>query len=405
MSVMRWGTLALWLWAGAAHAEWPGGTIKIGVLSDVSGVYSDATGVGSAVAARLAVEDCLKAECRGMTIDVIQADHQNKADTALAIARNWIDTQGVDVLTDMSNASIQLAMPSFVRDKDRVALFLGGTARLSGDACMPSHVVQWMWDTYAQVGGVAKRLTQPGTTWFLVTADYAFGHQFEADAKVLVGAAGGTVIGSARHPFPSTDLSAFLLQAQASGADVVALANAGGDTLNAIKAAGEFGMAEPGSKQKLVALYIAEPDVKALGLKTAAGLLLSAGFYWDIDDGTRRFANRFFAKHGAMPSQIQAGIYSATLHYLKSVAAAQTKDAQTVIRMMHRLPIEDDVVRHPALRADGRMVHDWYLFQVKRGDQSKGPWDLYSLTDTVPGEQAFRSIADGQCPRLLEARP
>ena len=405
MSKWRIGAALLCLLGGAAHAEWPGGSIKIGVLSDVSGVYSDATGTGSAVAARMAAEDCLAADCRGMTVEVIQADHQNKADTALAIARSWIDTQGVDVLTDMSNASIQLAMPSFVREKDRVALFLGGTARLSGDACQPSHIVQWMWDTYVQVGGVAKRLTQPGTKWFLVTADYAFGHQFEADAKVLVGAAGGAVIGSARHPFPSTDLSAFMLQAQASGADVVALANAGGDTLNAIKAAGEFGLAQDGAKQKLVALYIAEPDVKSLGLQTAGGLLLSAGFYWDIDDGTRRFSNRFFAKHGAMPSQIQAGIYSATLHYLKSAAAAQSKEAQTVIRTMHRLPIQDDVVRHPVLRADGRMVHDWYLFQIKRPAESHGPWDLYTLVDTVPGDQAFRSLADGKCPRLLEARP
>ena len=399
-----------WLWYAAmlsvlatpAHAEWPGGKIKIGVLSDVSGAYSDATGVGSALAARMAVEDCLAADCRGMTIEVIQADHQNKADTALAIARNWIDTQGVDVLTDMSNASIQLAMPSFVREKDRIALFLGGTARLSGDACQPSHVVQWMWDTYVQVGGVAKRLTKPGTKWFLVTADYAFGHQFEADAKVLVTGAGGTVIGSARHPFPGTDFSAFMLQAQSSGADIVALANAGTDTVNAIKTAGEFGMAQPGGTQKLVSLYLSVLDVKGLGLQTAGGLLLSEGFYWDIDDGTRRFANRFLAKQGAMPSQIQAGIYSATLHYLKSAAHAQSKDAQTVMRTMHSLPIQDDVVRNPVLRADGRMVHDWYLFQVKRPSESRGPWDLYHLIDTVPGDQAFRSIADGQCPRLLK---
>jgi len=374
--------------------------VKLGVLTDLSGVYSDATGAGSVVATRMAVEDCLAAECRGMTVEVIAADHQNKPDAALAIAREWVDTGHVDALVDMSNAAIQLAIAPFVAQKDRVALFAGGTARLSGDACQPEHIVQWMWDTYAQVGGVARRLTRPGTTWFLVTADYAFGAQFEADAKAIVGAAGGRVLGSARHPFPSSDLSSFILQAQASGADIVALANAGADTVNAIKQAHEFGVGI--GAQRLVAFYLSVLDVKGLGLAAAAGTVLTEGFYWDIDDGTRAFSRRFLARQGAMPSQIQAGLYSAVRHYLKAVAASRSTDARGVIRTMHALPISDEVVRHAELRPDGRMVHDFYVFGVKPPEQSRGPWDLYTLLDTIPGAEAFRPAAAGGCPRLLQ---
>jgi len=381
----------------AARAE---PAVKLGVLTDLSGVYSDATGAGSVAATRMAVEDCLAAECRGMSIEVIAADHQNKPDVALAIAREWVDTAHVDALVDMSNAAIQLAIAPFVAEKDRIALFAGGTARLSGDACQPEHIVQWMWDTYVQVGGVARRLTRPGTTWYLVTADYAFGTQFEADAKAIVGAAGGRVLGSARHPFPSTDLSSFLLQAQASGADIVALANAGADTVNAIKQAHEFGIGA--GPQRLVAFYLSVLDVKGLGLAAAAGTLLTEGFYWDIDDGTRAFSRRFLARHGAMPSQIQAGLYSAVRHYLKAVAASSSTDARTVVRKMHALPIADDVVRHAELRPDGRMVHDYYVFHVKQPGESRGPWDLYTLLDTIPGIEAFRPVAAGGCPRLLQ---
>lgn len=384
---------------GPVCAEWPGGTVKLGVLTDLSGVYSDATGTGAILATRMAVQDCLAAECRGMAIEIVSADHQNKPDIALSIARNWIDNQGVDALVDMSNAAIQLAVPPFVRDKNRVAIFAGGTARLSGDACMPSNIVQWMWDTYVQVGGVARRLTQPGTTWYLVTADYAFGHQFEADAQSIVQANGGRVLGSARHPFPSTDLSSFLLQAQTSGADIIALANAGGDTINGIKQAAEFGVGA--GKQKLVALYISVLDVKGLGLAVAGGTVLTEGFYWDLDAGTRAFSQRFFARQNAMPSQIQAGLYSAVRHYLKAVATAQSKEAAAAIREMHTLPISDDIVRNAHLRPDGRMVHDYYVFQVKKPADSKAPWDLYTLLDTIPGDDAFRPMTPGLCPRPL----
>ena len=389
--------LAMLGWSASTEAQ---PAVKLGVLTDLSGVYSDATGAGSVVATRLAIEDCLAAECRGMSIEAIAADHQNKPDVALAIAREWVDTGHVDALVDMSNAAIQLAIAPFVAQKDKVALFAGGTARLSGDACQPEHIVQWMWDTYVQVAGVARRLTKPGTTWYLVTADYAFGAQFEADAKAIVGAAGGRVLGSVRHPFPSADLSSFLLQAQASGADVVALANAGADTVNAIKQASEFGIGS--GKQRLVAFYVSVLDVKGLGLAAAAGTVLTEGFYWDLDDGTRAFSQRFLARQGAMPSQIQAGLYSAVRHYLKSIATAQSTDARTVLRQMHALPIADDVVRHAELRPDGRMVHDYYVFHVKQPNESHGLWDLYRLLDTIPGRDAFRPMADGGCPRLMQ---
>ena len=376
-------------------------SVKLGVLTDFSGVYSDATGKGSVLATQMAAEDARAAECRGMSIEIVSADHQNKPDVALAVARDWVGNQGVDALVDMSNAAIQLAIAPFAAERDHIALFAGGTARLTGDACQPGHIVQWMWDTYVQVGGVARRLTRPGTTWYLVTADYAFGHQFEQDAKLLVEAAGGRMLGSVRHPFPSTDLSAYLLQAQASGADIIALANAGADTVNSIKTAAQFGISHDG-RQQLVALYLSVLDVKGLGLPAAAGTVLSEGFYWDLDDGTRRFSERFRARQGAMPSQIQAGLYSAVRHYLKSVAAAGTAQAGPVIRRMHGLPIGDDVVRHPRLRPDGRMVHDWHVFRVKQPDESQGPWDLYTLLDTVPGDQAFRPLDAGGCPRLLQ---
>ena len=390
--------IAALLAAAPARAAMP--TVKLGVLTDFSGVYSDATGAGSVLATRMAVEDAFAAECQGIKIELVSADHQNKPDVALAIARDWVGNAGVDALVDMSNAAIQLAIAPFVAERDRIALFAGGTARLTGDACQPAHIVQWMWDTYVQVNGVARRLTRPGTTWYLVTADYAFGHQFEKDAQTLVTAAGGRVLGSARHPFPSTDLSAYLLQAQASGADIIALANAGGDTVNSIKTAAQFGIGH--GKQRLVALYLSVLDVKGLGLPASAGTVLSEGFYWDLDDGTRRFSERFLKQHGAMPSQIQAGLYSAVRHYLKAVAAAGTAQAGHVMQRMHALPIADDVVRNPRLRPDGRMVHDWYVFRVKRPEESRGPWDLYALLDTVPGGQAFRSVEAGGCPRLLQ---
>ena len=386
--------------AGRAVADGTDGVVRIGVLADMSGVYSSIAGKGAVIATRMAVEDCLRAECAGMKIEVLQADHQNKADVALAIAREWIDKQGVDAFADMGNASIQLAMPTLLRDKNRVGLFPGGTARLTGDACMPSHVVQWMWDTYGQVAGVADQLTHPGTKWFLVTADYAFGHQFEADAKTLVTAKGGTVTGSARHPFPATDLSSQLLTAQASGADVIALANAGGDTVNSIKAAHDFGIL--GGKQQVAAFFLTAMDVRGIGLEAAQGTVLTEAFYWNLDDRTRAFSERFRNLNGTVPAPSHAGNYSAVLHYLKAVAAAKTVEAKMVIAKMHELPVEDDVVRHATLRPDGRLVHDTYVFRVKAPAASKGEWDLYDLVGTVPAGQAFRPLSESACPALAK---
>jgi branched-chain amino acid transport system substrate-binding protein len=391
-------TLVAALGIGPAAADISDGVVKIGVLTDMAGVYSDITGKGSVLAAQMAVQDCLKAECGGMKIEVLSADHQNKADIGSNIAREWIDRQGVDVLADMSNASIQLAVPPLLKDKNRVGLFPGGTARLTGDACQPEHIVQWMWDTYVQVAGVANQITKPGTKWYLVTADYALGHQLEADTKTLVGAKGGTFLGSVRHAFPATDLSSQLVTAQGSGADIIALANAGGDTVTGIKTARDFGLTQ--GKQKLVAFFLTVMDVKGVGLETAQGTILTEGFYWNLDDRTRAFTDRFKAQNGTVPSAIHAGVYSSVGHYLKAVAAAKSDEAKTVIAKMRELPIEDEVVRNARLREDGRMVHDFYIFQVKKPGESKGDWDYYDLVATIPGDEAFRPLSQSTCPAI-----
>ena len=364
----------------------------------MSGVYSDITGKGSVLATRMAVEDCLKAECAGLKVEVLSADHQNKADVASVIAREWIDRQGVDVFTDMSNASIQLALPPLFKERNRVGLFPGGTARLTGDACQPDHIVQWMWDTYVQVAGVANQMTQPGTKWQLVTADYALGHQLEADTKALVTAKGGAYLGSLRHAFPATDLSSPLLAAQGSGADIIALANAGGDTINGLKTARDFGIG--GGRQKLVAFFLTVMDVRSVGLEAAQGTVLTEGFYWNLDERTRAFSERFKAQNGTVPSAIHAGVYSAVRHYLKAVAAARSDEARTVVSRMREIPIADDVVRNARLREDGRMVHDFYVFQVKKPADSKGDWDFYDTVATIPGDQAFRPMSQSACPAI-----
>ncbi|WP_167350059.1 ABC transporter substrate-binding protein [Methylobacterium platani] len=388
--------------ARPAAADFSDGKVRIGVLTDMAGVYADITGKGSVAATQMAVDDCLAAECRGMTIEVVSADHQNKADVASALAREWIDRQGVDVLTDMSNASIQLALPPLLKAKNRLGLFPGGTARLTGDSCLPSHIVQWMWDTYVQVAGVATTLTQPGTTWQLVTADYALGNQLEADTRQLVARKGGRVLGSVRHPFPAADLSSQIVTAQGSGADIVALANAGGDTITGVKAARDFGLL--GGGQRLAAFFLTVMDVRSIGLETAQGTVLTEGFYWDLDPGTRAFSARFRARHGTVPSAIHAGIYSAVRHYLKAAAAAGTDEAGAVMAAMHRVPIADEVVRNARLRPDGRMVHDVFVFRVKAPAASMGEWDFYETVATIPGEQAFRPLEQGNCPALATGR-
>ena len=402
MTSRRQALAALGLAAGAAagfgRPARAAAPLKLGVMTDMSGVYSSATGIGSVQAVKMAVADALAGPCKGMDIQVLSADHQNKPDVGATIAREWFDREGVAAAIDMSNAALQLAIPPLAAQKNRMAIFAGGTARLSGDACYPDNIVQWMWDTYVQVAAVAGRLTRPGTSWFLVTADYALGAQLEKDAKTIITAKGGRYLGSVRHPFPSRDLSSQIQTAMASGADYIAFANAGGDTDNAIKTAHEFGL--PNGKQKIAAFFLTLTDLHSLGPSVASGALLAESYFWNLDDGTRRFARRFTAVHGGMPSVIHAGLYSATLHYLKAVAATGSRDPKTVIAKMRELPIVDDVVRNARLRPDGRMVHDYYILRAKTPAESKGAWDLETLLDVVPGDEAFRPMSAALCPRL-----
>lgn len=377
--------------------------VKIGVLTDLSGPYSDFAGKGSVVATQMAVDDCLKAECKGMQIAVVSADHQNKADIALGLARKWFDTESVDALTDVVNAAVQLAIQSLAREKQKVVLFPGGTARLTNEDCSPDTSVTWMWDTYSQVAGAVKPLAKPGTKWFFLAADYAFGHSLQKDGAEIIGAQGAEVVGAVRHPFSTSDFSSFLLQAQSSPANYVALANAGSDATTSLRQATEFGL--PASGKKTVALFLTLHNVKSLGLKAAAGAQLTESFYWDADEGTRRWSARYAAAIGGgnMPSISHAGVYSATRHYLKAVAALQSKDAKAVMAKMRALPIRDDIVRNATLRPDGRLVHDTYLLEVKKPEQSKSPWDLYNVLQVIPGEQVFRPISESACPALKKA--
>src|SRR4051794_6671764 len=383
--------------AGAAAAQ---PAVKLGVITDMSGSLSAQSGQGSVVAAELARADCLARECKGMTIDIVSADHQNKPDVAVGIVRKWIDVDGVNAVTDIIQAAVQLAVQGVMAEKNRIALFPGGTARLANEACAPATSVLWMWDTYGQAVGIAKPLAKPGSKWFMIAADYAFGQQLVNDATGLVEKAGGQVIGSVRHPFNfAGDFSPFLVQAQASGADVIALGSTGTDLINILKQAREFGVGRDG-KQTVASFVLTVPDIAALGLPTARDVTVNEAFYWDLDEGTRSFATRFTERHHAAPSTIQAGVYSVTLHYLKSVAAAGTTETAAAMRKMHELPVDDPTIRNGTLREDGRMVHDTYLFRVKSPAESKGPFDFYTLTATIPAAQAFRPLSESACPAL-----
>lgn len=384
------------------HAQDAVPKVKLGVLTDLSGPYSTFAGEGTVVATQMAVDDCLQAECKGMSIEVISADHQNKADIGTAIARRWIDSEGVTALGDIVNASVQLAVQALVKEKNSVALFPGGTARLTNEDCAPENSVQWMWDTYSQVAGVVKPLAKPDTKWFFLTADYAFGEALLKDGTAFIDAQGGKVVGSVRHPFPTADFASFLLQAQESGAKYIALANAGTDATNSVKQAAEFGLDKGG--QSVVALFLTLPDVKGLGLFAAGGITLTEGFYWDFDEGTRAWSKRFAERYKkGMPSISHAGAYSVTLHYLRAVAAARTTEAKAVVKKMHELPISDAIVRNASLRPDGRMVHDTYLFRVKTPTESRGEWDLYKTLQVIPGEQAFRPLSESACPAVKKS--
>ncbi|MEX0409002.1 ABC transporter substrate-binding protein [Aquibium sp. LZ166] len=379
------------LMASAAHAQT---SIKIGVLNDRSGIYSDITGEGSAIAAQMAAEDF--GTDKGITVEVVSADHQNKPDVGSNIARQWYDTENVDVIADVPTSSVALAINDITREKNKIFLNSGAaTSDLTGSKCSP-NTVHWTYDTWALANGTGSAMVNAGgKTWFFLTADYAFGHALERDTSAVVVANGGEVLGVVRTPFPGTDFSSFLLQAQASGAQVIGLANAGGDTINSIKQASEFGITQGG--QALAGLLMFVNDVHALGLDVAQGLVLTESFYWDLNDQTREWSARFEEKTGKKPSMIQAGVYGAVLHYLKAVEAAGTKDAEAVMAKMKEMPTDDPLFGKGVVRQDGRKVHPMYLFRVKTPDQSKGEWDLYETVATIPADKAFRPLADGGC--------
>lgn len=380
---------ALALTAGAAAAQQiSDGVVKIGVLNDQSGVYADLAGPGSVEAARMAVED-FGGKVLGKPIVVIFADHQNKPDIASNIVNTWIDTEKVDVISDVPTSSVAIAVQEITKRKNRVHLnSTAASSDLTGKYCSPTGV-HYTYNTTALANGTGKAIVkQGGDTWFFLTADYAFGHALERDVSKVVEEAGGKVLGAVRHPFPNQDFSSFLLQAQASKAKIIGLANAGGDTINAIKQAAEFGIVQGG--QKLAGLLVFLSDIHSLGLQTAQGLQLTTGFYWDMNDKTRAWSKRFGERNnGRMPTMVQAGVYSSIMHYLKAIEAARTDEAKAVVAKMKEMPINDFFATNGKIRADGRMVHDMYLVEVKKPSESKGPYDYYKVLRTIPGEEAF----------------
>ena len=382
--------------AGAAQAEISDNVVRIGVLNDQSGIYADVTGQASVIAARMAVED-YGGKVKGVPVEVIFADHQNKPDIGSNIANQWYDRDGVDVIVDVPTSSVGLAVQNIAKEKGKLHLNAGaGTSDLTSKACSPTGI-HYVYDTYALATGTGSALVGQGAKkWYFITADYAFGHALVRDTTNAVNAAGGEVVGGVRAPFPTTDFSSFLLQAQGSGADVIGLANAGGDTVNSIKQASEFGITQGG--QKLAGLLVFINDIHALGLQVAQGLVVTTGYYWDMNDETRAFAKRFQEKAGKMPNMLQAGIYSGVTQYLKAIEATGSDDGKTVADQMKATPINDFFAKNGHIRPDGRMVHDMYLVEVKKPEESKGPWDYYKVLATIPGDQAFRPMDKGECP-------
>jgi branched-chain amino acid transport system substrate-binding protein len=385
------------LGAGAAQAQISDGVIKIGVMNDMSGLYADIAGPGSLTAARMAVED-FGAAAKGLKVEVVGADHQNKPDVGSTIARTWYDREGVDVIVDVPTSSVALAVNQITREKGKAFLVSGAaTSDLTGKACSP-NTIHWTYDTWMLANGTGSAIVKTGgDTWFFLTADYAFGHALERDTEAAVVKGGGKVLGKVRHPFPGQDFSSFLLQAQASKAKVIALANAGGDTINSIKQAAEFGITRAG--QNLAGMLVFITDVHGLGLQTAQGLIFTETFYWDLNDQTRAWSRRFAERNGGKyPSMVQAGVYSSVLHYLKAVEALKSDDGTKVIEQMKKMPTDDPLFGKGSIRADGRKLHPAYLVEVKKPAESKGPYDYYKIRATIPADQAFRPIDQGECP-------
>ena len=384
---------------GCASAQTPAisdDAVRIGVLTDMSGQFSHESGEGAVTAVRMAVED-FGGKVLGKPIEVLVADHQNKPDTASALARKWFDVDKVDMIANLINSSIALSVSQLAKEKNRIAIINGsGSSRLTNDACTPNSV-HYAYDTYALARGTGSALLKAGKkSWYFLTADYAFGHALEADTSAVVKGLGGEVVGSTRYPIETFDQSSFLLQAQASKAQVIGLAGSGTVLVNAIKSAQEFGIPKEG--QTLAGLLVWITDIKSLGLSAAQGLVLTNAFYWDRDDETRAWSKRFYDRVKRMPHMGDAGDYSSTMHYLKAIQAAGTDEAQAVMSKMRELPVNDFFAKNGRIRQDGRMVHDMYVYEVKKPSDSKGEWDYYKLREVIPGEEAFRPLKDSACP-------
>lgn len=372
-------------------------TVRIGVMTDMSGQFSHESGEGSVVAIKMAVED-FGGSVLGKPIDVVVADHQNRNEVAIAKAREWYDVGKVDMIGNLINSSIALAVTNIAQEKNRIAIVNGsGSSRLTGDSCTPNSI-HYAYDTYALAQGTGRALIKEGfDSWYFLTADYAFGHALENDTGAVVKANGGKVVGSIRYPIDTPDHSSFLLQAQASKAKVVAIAGSGTTFINAVKSAKDFGLTD-GGKQTIAGLLVWDTDIDSLGLKAGQGLVLTTGFYWDANDETRAFAKRFFERTKRMPHMGDAGDYSSTMHYLNAVKAAGTDDAKTVMAKMREMPVNDFFAKDGRIREDGRFVHDMYVYEVKKPSESKYPWDYYKLRATIPGNEAFRPLSQSTCP-------
>ncbi|RCV87695.1 ABC transporter substrate-binding protein [Billgrantia montanilacus] len=381
--------------ATTAQAEISDGEVRIGYLADMSGTYRDLAGPGGLEALRMAVED-FGGSVNGAPIEIFSADDRNSADVGANTVREWVDTRNVDMVAGMVASSVTIAVTNVLKENDKLGIVSGSAASsITNEHCSPNHI-HWVYDTYPLANGTAWAVVQQGgDTWFMLTADYAFGHALEGDVTRVVEESGGEVVGGVRHPFPTDDFSSYILQAQGSGAKVIGLANAGADTVNAINTASQFGVVEAG--QQLAGLLVFLNDVHAMGLETTQGLLLTTGWYWDMDEEARAWAERYYERMERMPTMVQAGVYSSTMHYLQAVEATGSDDTATVRKYMMEQPINDFFARNGRLREDGRMVHDMYLAQVKSPADSTGEWDLYEILATIPAEEAYRPLSESQC--------
>ena len=389
---------AISLQAGAqgAGARISDGVVKIGVLTDVNGPFMDNVGRGSIVATEIAIEE-FGGKVLGYPVQMVSADHQNKADVGSERVREWFDRDKVDVVTELGNSAVALAAMKIAETKHRMSIVTGaGAVRISSEDCTPTNL-QWVYDTYALAKVGTQSIVRKGAkNWYYLTADYAFGHSLENDGKQFIEAAGGKVLGSSRYPFPGSDFSSYILKAQASKANAVAIATAGLDLQNAIKQGREFGLVEGG--QQAVAMLMSIVDVNSIGLKDAGGMMFAESFYWDLDEASRKFARKFFEKTKRMPTALQAGQYSATLNYLRAIEKAKSDDVSDVMKQLKTMPIQDAFAKNGKVREDGKMVHDMYLVQVKKPQESKAPWDYYTVLETVPGDKAFQPLSESKCP-------